>query len=158
MKQAEELNRIFKECGLIKEDIHKHKHYTIIKRCGIEKIQYHKNIKVNFEIIKCEREFAAVKATGSTLTDPAIIETYGSAAPETSTNKYYLEMAEKRALSRIVLKITKLSLYSAVIGEDELTDGKPTTRHHKSKIALTMHTAKDELPEGHQEVEVKNYM
>ncbi len=53
MTKADQLNALYKECNLSTEDIHKHKHYVIIKRTGIEKIQYAKNINVEFEVIQC---------------------------------------------------------------------------------------------------------
>ena len=121
MTKAEQLNELYKECNLSREDIHKHKHYVIICRTGIEKIQYEKNINVNFDIIKCDTEFSAVKAVGEM--DGLKIETFGSAGKANCQNNYYLEMAEKRALSRVVLKLTKL--YSlGVFGEDEADDFK----------------------------------
>ena len=109
-----------------KEDVHKHKHYVIITRSGIEKIQYAKGIIVNFEVIDCNSSFAAVKATGTMNKDESTIErqeTFGSASAENSHNNYYLEMAEKRALSRIVLKLTKAYSFG-VFGEDEADDFK----------------------------------
>jgi hypothetical protein len=126
MTKAEQLKALFLECGLSPtEDIHKHKHYVIITRTGIEKIQYFKKIDVRFEIVQCTPQFAAVKAIGTMSVGDTIeiIETYGSCSPETATNKYYLEMAEKRALSRVVLKMTKA--YSlGVFGEDEADECK----------------------------------
>ncbi len=119
--KTEQLRDLYTQCNLTKEDVHKHSHYTIITRTGIEKIQYAKGIKVTFEPIKTEREFCVVKAT-ATLKDE-VIETFGSAAKETSHNKYFMEMAEKRALSRAVLKLTKA--YSiGVFGEEEADDFK----------------------------------
>lgn len=116
MNKTEQLRTLYKECNLTKEDVHKHQHYTIIRRTGIEKIQFAKGIKITFEPITTERDFCVIKAT-ATLKDD-VIETFGSAAKETSHNKYYCEMAEKRALSRAVLKLTKA--YSiGVFGEDE---------------------------------------
>ena len=121
MTKAEQLKALYVECGLSQEDVHRHKHYIIITRAGIEKIQFAKNIQVKFEIVQCAPEFAAVKATG-TMGDE-VIETFGSAYPKNCQNNYYLEMAEKRALSRIVLKMTKA--YSmGVFGEDEADDFK----------------------------------
>jgi hypothetical protein len=121
MTKADQLNALYKECNLSTEDIHKHKHYVIIKRTGIEKIQYAKNINVQFEVIQCSADYSAVKAIGEM--DGLTMQTFGSAYPNNSQSNYYLEMAEKRALSRVVLKITKL--YSlGVFGEDEADDFK----------------------------------
>lgn len=122
--KTELLRQLYTECNLTKEDVHKHKHYVIITRGGIEKIQYAKGIIVNFEVVQCTPEFAAIKAIGTISKDENTIErqeTYGSASPSTSQNNYYLEMAEKRALSRIVLKLTKAYNFG-VFGEDEADD------------------------------------
>ncbi|AHJ98963.1 hypothetical protein [Hymenobacter swuensis] len=121
--QRDKLNRLFKEYGLLNEDVHKHQHYTIIRRTGIEKIAAAVGIRITFEVCAAQADYAAVKATakkpvGSKFTS---IETFGSACKDTSQNKYYLEMAEKRALSRAVLKLS--DLYAAgAYGEDESDD------------------------------------
>jgi hypothetical protein len=121
MTKEEQLKDLYTTCGLVKQDVYKHQHYLIITRTGIEKIQFAKGINIQFEVVQCAPGFAAVKAIGSM--GDEVIETYGSASPETSHNKYYLEMAEKRALSRVVLKLTKA--YSlGVFGEDEADDFK----------------------------------
>lgn len=121
MTKSEQLKELYVECGLSTEDVHRHKHYIIITRTGIEKIQFAKNIHIEFEVVQCAPEFAAIKATGHM--GDEVIETFGSAYPKNCQNNYYLEMAEKRALSRIVLKLTKA--YSmGVFGEDEADDFK----------------------------------
>ena len=73
-------------------------------------------------MIRCEPNYAVVKAQ-ATLND-IIIQTFGSALKGTNfkdgnTNSWYVaEMAEKRAMSRAVLKIT--GFYElGVFGEDE---------------------------------------
>ena len=113
--------------GLEKEDLFKHQHYLIITRSGIEKIQAKENIHINYEVVKAEPNFAAVKATA--IKESNTIQTFGSALKGSSfkdgnTNSYYvLEMAEKRALSRAVLKLT--GFYElGVFGEDESEDFK----------------------------------
>jgi len=121
MNKTEQLKSLYLECGLDKEDVYKHQHYIIITRTGIEKIQYAKGIKVTFEPTIMERDFCVVKAIGQM--DGEIIETFGSASKDTSHNKYYPEMAEKRALSRVVLKLTKLYALG-VFGQDEADDFK----------------------------------
>jgi|TARA_R110000744_G_scaffold5556_1_gene19760 hypothetical protein len=122
MTQQETLNKIFKDNGLIAEDVFKHQHYTIITRAGIDKIQANKGIDISYNLERCEPTFAVVKAY-ATLGDTKI-ETFGSALKgnsfkDGSTNTYYVvEMAEKRAMSRAVLKLA--GLYSlGVFGEDE---------------------------------------
>lgn len=121
MNNRDQLNMLYKECGLVKLDIHKHQHYTIITRAGIEKIMFAKGITIKYQEVKVEKDFCAVKAIATK--DNETIETYGSACKETSHNKYYLEMAEKRAMSRAVLKITK-GYQLGVFSEDEADDFK----------------------------------
>jgi len=116
MTQLDFLRKIFKENDLGEGDFFKHKHYTIITRSGIEKIQYNQGIDITFDVIKCERDFCVVRAEG--VHGVKHLQTFGSASTDTSQSKYYMEMAEKRALSRIVLKL--VGLYeSGVFGEDE---------------------------------------
>lgn len=121
--KKETLNRLFKENGLLDEDVHKHNHYTIITRAGIEKIQAKNKVTVHYESVVMERDFAVIKGTFSKEGVPDL-ETFGSASKETSQNKYYPEMAEKRCLSRGVLKICRF-YELGVFGEDEADDFKP---------------------------------
>jgi len=121
--EKEKLTLLYKKYDLTKDDVFKHKHYLIITRSGIEKIQAIANIKVKYEVIKCEKDFCVVKAYNDKL------ETFGSALKgndwknETTNSWYVMEVAEKRALSRIVLKTT--GFYElGVLGEDESEDFK----------------------------------
>ena len=121
--KKEILNRLFVENNLTSEDVFKHEHYSIITRSGIEKIQANMKIYIEFVVIKCEPNFAVVKAKGE-ITDEKFIQTFGSALKGKSytdgnTNSWYvMEMAEKRAMSRAVLKLA--GFYSlGVFGEDE---------------------------------------
>ena len=105
----DKLKEKYLKYGLSKEDVFKHQHYIIITRSGIEKIQAIENIKIYFDVVKCEKDFAGVKATASK--DGNTMETFGSALKGDFKNGntmswYVLEMAEKRAMSRAVLKMT----------------------------------------------------
>ena len=121
---------LYKKYELEKTDVFKHQHYVIITRQGIEKIAAKENITINYEVIKCEPKFAVMKATAYIATKPnANIETFGSALKgdnykDGNCNSWYVaEMAEKRALSRAVLKLT--GFYElGVFGEDESDDFK----------------------------------
>ena len=123
MTKAETLNKLFKENGLVAEDVFKHQHYTIITRAGIDKIQANMEIYIEYEVIRCEPNFAVVKAKAN-LHEQSVIETFGSALKGESykdgnTNTWYvMEMAEKRAMSRAVLKLAGLDALG-VFGEDE---------------------------------------
>jgi len=111
----EKLTELYKKYDLTKEDVFKHQHYLIITRSGIDKIQAESGVEISYEVIKCERDFCVVKANaileignGQQLN----IETFGSALKGAdfksgNTNSWYvMEMAEKRAMSRAVLKLT----------------------------------------------------
>ena len=127
------LNALVKENGLIpEEDIHKlklgGKVIPIIKRTGIEKIQYMNRISVTFEEKILERDFAVIKATAEMEGpyDTFRIETYGSALlgkGGNCTNTYLAEMAEKRAYARAVLKVVGAYKFG-VYAEDEAEDFK----------------------------------
>lgn len=120
-EEKETMRKLFEDNGLSKDDVFKHKHYIIIKRSGIQKIQYKNNIRISYEVINSGKDFCIVKATGKK--DNQSIETLASATPENATNKHYVEMAEKRAMSRVVLKLMNLYEFG-VFGEDEnLKDG-----------------------------------
>ena len=126
----EKLLELYNKYELEKEDVFKHQHYVIITRQGIEKIQAKENITINYEVIRCEPKFAVMKATAYIATKPnTIIETFGSALKgdnykDGNCNSWYVaEMAEKRALSRAVLKLT--GFYQlGVFSEDESDDFK----------------------------------
>jgi hypothetical protein len=113
---------------LEKEDVYKDtRGFVIITRSGIDKIQAIENIVINYDVINCEANFCVVKATANK--GEASIQTFGSALKGESfkdgnTNTWYvMEMAEKRAMSRAVLKLT--GFYElGVFGEDESEDFK----------------------------------
>jgi len=119
----DKIAELYKKYNLDKEDIFKHPHYLIITRSGIDKVQAIEGIKITYEVIKCETNFCVVKAKSENL------ETFGSAIKGASfkdgnTNSWYvMEMAEKRAMSRLVLKVC--GFYElGVFGEDESEDFK----------------------------------
>tara|TARA_R110002110_G_scaffold332075_2_gene543105 strand:- start:1771 stop:2154 length:384 start_codon:yes stop_codon:yes gene_type:complete len=123
----EKLIKLYKKYNLTPEDVFKHQHYLIITRTGIEKIQAVEKIVIKYLVIKCEKDFCVVKAIADK--NNVLIETFGSALKgsthkEGNCNSFYLmEFAEKRAMSRAILKI--IGAYSlGVFGEDESEDFK----------------------------------
>lgn len=129
MTKSEILNGLFSKYKLIFDpqnpdskdnDVYIHKHYKIITRTGIEKIQKAAGIKINYEVVNSGPNFFFLKGIGISA-DGEIVETFGSASEETSNNKYYPEMAEKRVMSRIVLKLAGLYEFG-VFGQDEADD------------------------------------
>ncbi len=125
------MNRLYKEFNLTADHIHTHKHYKIINRAGIEKIQAGCGIKITYIPITVEKDFAAIKAI-ATLPNGTSIETFGSAFSGNATNNYYLEMAEKRAKSRAVLTLTGL-YQEDVKGEDESEE---FSKHQSVEVKL----------------------
>lgn len=120
--KKDKLLELYKKYDLSKEDFFKHQHYTIITRQGIDKIQAIEQIYIDYEVIKCETNFAVFKAVAEK--EGKKIQTFGSAFKgmtfkDGNTNSWYVaEMAEKRAMSRAVLKLT--GFYElGVFGEDE---------------------------------------
>jgi hypothetical protein len=128
--EREKLKDLYKKYELTPQDVFKHQHYVIITRQGIEKIQAKEQMLIKFDVVKCETNFAVVKATAAlNKKDQNIIQTYGSALKgatykDGNTNSWYvMELAEKRALSRAVLKLT--GFYQlGVFGQDESDDFK----------------------------------
>ncbi len=136
--KIEKLKEMFNKYGLDSYDVYQHKHYHIITRSGMDKIQAKENVFISYDAVKVEPEFCVVKATAKK--ENATIQTFGSAkygAKEwdktakggkggwnekgNTTTWYVMEMAEKRAMSRAVLKIT--GFYElGVFGEDESED------------------------------------
>ena len=114
----EKIAVLYKKYELTEKDIYKHRHYLIVTRQGIDKIQAKEKIFISYEAVKVEADFCVVKASAQK--EDAKIETFGSAKyggkvqneagkwidlGNTST-WYVMEMAEKRAMSRAVLKLT----------------------------------------------------
>ena len=84
----------------------------------MELIQAKNQIKVEFEVVRCEPDFVVMKAVAYKKDDDYCIETFGSATPKNCMSKHLVEMAEKRALSRAILKVSNMYAHG-VFGEDE---------------------------------------
>jgi hypothetical protein len=132
----EKIGELYKKYGLEESDVFKHKHYLIITRAGIDKIQAKEKIAITYDAIQVQTDFCVVKAKATK--EGVSIETFGSAKyggkvqndqkkwvdQGTTTTWYVMEMAEKRAMSRAVLKLT--GFYElGVFGEDESEEFKP---------------------------------
>ena len=133
--KTEALKEKYIKYNLTKDDVFKHQHYIILTRSGIDKIQALEKIEIDYEVIKCEKDFCVVKAHAKKdKSDTAnykmevSIQTFCSALKggfkDGNCNSWYvMEMAEKRAMSRAVLKLT--GFYElGVFGEDEAEDFK----------------------------------
>ena len=126
--RSEFMNGLVKDNDLIpSEDLFElkrgNKSIWIIKRQGIEKIQYNNNIHIKFEWVRMEKDYAVLKGIGTK--GDLIVESYGESTSENTKQNppYHSAMAEKRALSRVVLKIVGAYKFG-VFGEDESDDFK----------------------------------
>lgn len=120
--ERERLAQIFQDHGLAPEDVFVSNHFTIVTRTGIEKIQAVKGIEVEYLVESLDPAFVVIRAIGTMEDEEGKthrIETFGSATTKNNRNPYAVEMAEKRALSRCVLKLVGLYREKDVIGEDE---------------------------------------
>ena len=110
-----------------------------------------------------------MKATGTTKKDSvSFIESYGEASPENNRMGYPVAMAEKRALSRVVLKAA--GFYAlGVYGEDEADDFKdrkgskpaiqPAEVKEDNNFNVILAKTKTKLEEGQiNPVQVKDWM
>ena len=100
------------------------KTFTIVTRSGIEKIQNQEQIDVRYQAVVTEKDFAVIKAIAEKGNKK--IETYSSALKGNGGNcftSYVVEMAEKRAFARAILKLTDF-YQENVFGEDESDDFK----------------------------------
>ena len=120
MKETKQeiLNRLFIENNLTDEDYFKHKFYTILTRSGIEKIMNNLDIRISYELLynSPDNKCIIIKATGKM--GDKVIETFGESAPNNNQNSYGVAIAEKRSMSRCVLKLCQLYEHQ-VFGEDE---------------------------------------
>ena len=112
------LNRLFKENNLTEEDVFKHKFYNIITRSGVDKIQAKNEIDISYDLIynSNDLKYIIIKAT-ATMGDK-VVETFGECSPQNNQNSYGVAIAEKRAMSRAVLKLAGFYQHQ-VFGEDE---------------------------------------
>ncbi len=127
MSNPELLRELFKKYNLFYDkddpdnkanDVYKHKHYTIITRQGIQKIEKASGITCKIDVVPAATDPTHVTMVGIGAMGDQTYTTYASASPETSKNAYYAEMAEKRCRSRLIL--TLAGLYElGVFGEDE---------------------------------------
>jgi hypothetical protein len=113
--------------GLKKHDFFAAKQgFVCITRTGIEKIQRHLKISVHYEVIPEFTDISSghycMKATAGIETEEGIVpmvESFGEASPKNCRISYPIAMAEKRALSRVILKAA--DLYElGIYGEDEV--------------------------------------
>lgn len=122
--QKERFRLMAKEYGLEKDDFFKAPQgFVIITRTGIEKVQRALGIEVTYQVVSELSDSSSglyvIKAIGCNKDKQ--VESYGEASPKNCRNSYPVAMAEKRALSRVVLKMA--DMYElGIFGEDEVDD------------------------------------
>ena len=129
--QRDRLAVLYKKYELTKDDVFSSPQgWTIITRAGIDSIQAQEDILISYDVVEYTPAVsAAVKAVG--IIGERKIETYGEANSKNCRATYPLAMAEKRAMSRIVLKLT--GFYAlGVFGEDESEDFAAEIKKQKS--------------------------
>lgn len=131
-----EITKFYKAHNLAPDDVHKDKTrgFLIITRSGIEKIQNQNNIKVAFEVICCALDNVVIKAVSMQYDSSAeefvpLIETFGSASKNNCRQHFLVEIAEKRALARCVIKTME---WTNMMGEDEI-ENQPNETLNKIK-------------------------
>ena len=146
MTRVDKLRALYKDFNLVKEDHFQSSHMIILTRTGVEKVQAGMGINVTFEVIKCEPDYCCVK--GIATKGDKRIESFGSAkygktaglkGEGTVAMWYVMEMAEKRALARAVLKIADLYSHGFLSEDENQTDFKapsPATRRGLKVKAL----------------------
>jgi len=137
--RSQALNRLYKENGLTAEDVHKDpRGFVTIKREGIDKISARNGITIGYEVVTMdvEKGICVLKAAGTMKVgnDVRNVMSFGeasngdlNASGKTGNNltgggkKFPVAMAEKRAMSRVVLKLTGF-YEQGVFGQDEIVD------------------------------------
>ena len=127
--RKEALRRLYVSNGLTEEDIHKDpRGFVTIKREGIDKIAARNGITIGYEVITMDidKGICVLKAAGTMKvgTDVKNMMSFGEASPSNlmgGGKKFPVAMAEKRAMSRVVLKLTGF-YEQGVFGQDEIAD------------------------------------
>ena len=160
MTRVDKLRALYKDFNLVKEDHFQSSHMIILTRTGVEKVQAGMGIEVSFEVIKCEPDYCCVKAI-ATKGDKRI-ESFGSAkygktaglkGEGTVAMWYVMEMAEKRALARAVLKIADLYSHGFLSEDENQTDFKAPSP--ATKRGLKVAAFNDEITNTVPEISIE---
>ena len=125
--KEETLKRLFLANNLVKEDVYKDQRgFVIITRTGIDKIVSKQNIQIAYEPVIMTEEWVVLKATASMMQgkEARNVMSFGEASDKNlmgGGKKFPVAMAEKRAMSRVVLKLTGF-YEQGVFGQDEIVD------------------------------------
>tara|TARA_R110002020_G_scaffold149428_3_gene325701 strand:- start:1215 stop:1715 length:501 start_codon:yes stop_codon:yes gene_type:complete len=125
------LRRLFKENNLVKEDVYKDKRgFVIITRSGIDKIVSKQGITVAYDVVlmDLEKNHVVLKAVANMKVNKTEVRNMMSFGEASDNNlmgggkKFPVAMAEKRAMSRVVLKLAGFYEQGNVFGQDEIVD------------------------------------
>lgn len=121
-KPTEEFKALAERYGMKGHHFHADRRgFIIVTRAGIDYLQAKLDITVDFIPVYAWSDASearyVVQADG--FMDKRRVTSYGEVSAKNNTNPYPVAMAEKRALSRVVLKL--VGMYElGVMGEDEL--------------------------------------
>lgn len=121
-KPTEEFKALAERYGMRGHHFHADRRgFIIVTRAGIDYLQAKLDITVDFMPVYAWSDASearyVVQADG--FMDKRRVTSYGEVSAKNNTNPYPVAMAEKRALSRVVLKL--VGMYElGVMGEDEL--------------------------------------
>ena len=142
MAQAEKtiLRKLYEQYNLtMNEMFQSPQGWTIITRAGIDKIQSLAKININYDVVHITPYKAAyIKATGTK--GDVTVQTFGEAtlgdraAGGNTKSNYVMAIAEKRAMSRVVLKLTGFYAEGAM-GEDEAEDFSKVPKKDRKPIS-----------------------
>lgn len=121
-KPTEEFKALAERYGMRGHHFHADRRgFIIVTRAGIDYLQAKLDITVDFLPVYAWSDASearyVIQADG--FMDKRRVTSYGEVSAKNNTNPYPVAMAEKRALSRVVLKL--VGMYElGVMGEDEL--------------------------------------
>lgn len=117
-----ELTNIYKKYNLTEDDIFNDRRgFTIITLSGIQAIQMKNKISVEYEVIVCSMDNVVLKGI-SFIQDQEgewikQMETFGSANIKNCNQNFKTEIAEKRCLSRLIIRTIG---FTNTLGDAEL--------------------------------------
>lgn len=123
MNKTEFLREIYKKYELTEDDYFKLHGTAIITKTGIQKIATAEGFDYDFDVIQASPDYCAVQCYVSKDGEP-LATSLASAEKSNVKNsqKYYLEMAEKRAKARAIL--IAIDAHGYLYSEDESDDFK----------------------------------
>ena len=128
--QKQFLKDLSERYDLTKDDFFKHptQAWVIITRIGIDKIQAKANIEVDFSINDYNFDKGSIIIQAYGKMGDKRMQSFGEASPDNyktkaNVSRYPIAIAEKRALSRVVLKLVG-AYAQGIYSEDESDDFK----------------------------------